>query len=312
MHILIAGGSGLIGRLLINNWSNTHEITILSRSPDKKRAKMPAPHVNIVKWDAKTSQGWGHILEENTIDIILNLTGEPIAGGFRWTKKQKRKILESRVDSGQAITEAIRSATKKPSLLIQASGINYYGFNTPDSSSSTERTKRGNDFLADVCRDWEESTKDVETMGVRRVILRTTLVLSKQATALKLMTLPYKLFVGGRLSLGGNQWFSWIHHTDFVKAINYFIETETATGAYNVTSPTPVRYKELNRTIGQTLRRPWFFHVPGFVIHLLLGEKADILLKSVYASPDRLIQEGFEFNFTTLKPALHDIYRSKS
>ena len=308
MKILIAGGSGLIGRLLIDNWSDKHEITILSRSPDKKRSTLPS-HVNIVQWDAKTPQGWGHIVEK--IDIILNLTGEPIAGGFRWTKKQKRKILESRVHSGQAITEAIRSVAKKPSLLIQASGINYYGFNTTESDMTTEMTKNGNDFLADVCREWEESTKDVEIMGVRRVILRTTLVLDKQATALKLMTLPYKLFVGGRLSLGGKQWFSWIHHTDFVKAINYFIETKTAKGVYNITSPTPVRYKELNRTIGQTLRRPWFFHVPGFMIHLFLGEKADILLKSVYASPDRLLKEGFEFDFANLKSALNNIYRSK-
>ena len=309
MRILIAGGTGLFGRLLVKDWGSKHDITILSRNPTKNSKKFPST-IKIVQWDGQTTKHWGDLV--NNIDVILNLTGEYVAAGLRWTKSRKKKILESRTLSGQALTQAIQSAETKPKLLIQSSASGYYGFGTNNESEAfTETSPPGQDFLARVCKDWETSTETIEAMGVRRVILRTSVVLSKQGGALTLMSLPYKLFIGGRLSLGGNQWFSWIHHTDVIRAINYFIETTTTSGIYNVTSPHPVRNKDLNRILGRTLRRPWFFHVPSFIIRLVFGEKADILLESVNAQPERLLNEKFSFTFDTIEPALLDIYRAK-
>ncbi|MHA2362859.1 MAG: TIGR01777 family oxidoreductase [Candidatus Hodarchaeales archaeon] len=307
MRIIITGGSGFLGRTLIDYWSDDkHEISILSRDPDKVQKKIPS-HVRIIQWDGRTKDGWGNLINET--DVIINLAGSSIAGGFRWTKKRKKLILESRVNAGQAVVDAIQSANNKPKLLLQASGVNYYGFT---DKKTDESASHGNDYLSEVCKEWEASTAKVDNMGVRRIVLRTSVVLSKKGGALKLMTLPYKLFIGGRLTLSGKQWFSWIHYLDFVKMIDFFIENEETIGVFNISSPNPIRQKELNRTMGRVLRRPWFFHAPGFTIRLFFGEKADLLLKDINIEPKRLQQAGFKFNFIEIESAIRNISSSKN
>src|SRR5689334_12122533 len=200
MRVIITGGTGLIGRALAADLAfERYEVIVLTRRPEQV-TRLPQG-VRAVGWDGRTAAGWGGLADG--ADVIVNLAGESIAAGW-WTEARKRRILESRVNAGRAVVEAVNAATRKPGLVIQASAVGYYG--PHGDEEVTETLPAGNDFLADVCREWESSTAEVQALGVRRVILRTGIVLSRAGGPLPLMRLPFQFFVGGPLG-NGKQWF---------------------------------------------------------------------------------------------------------
>jgi len=306
MRILITGGSGLIGRAISAELvSRGHEVIALSRSPERVNG-LPGS-VQVVRWDARTSEGWGHLADG--AGAIVNLAGASIAGESffpsRWTDEQRRIIRESRLDASHAVVEAIEQAGRKPDVLIQASGVGYYGFHGDEIL--TEEDGPGNDWAARfTAEEWEPSTATVEQMGVRRVVVRTGVVLSTEEGALPRLLLPFRLFAGGPMG-SGRQWYSWISLQDEARSLRFLIETEEARGAFNLTAPNPVTNRELARIIGRVMGRPSFIPVPGFALRLAFGEVAEVVLQGQRALPQRLLDLGFEFRHAQAEAALRDL-----
>jgi len=300
MSIIITGGSGLVGRELTATLSYAgREVIVLSRFPDRV-ADLPLK-ARAVAWDGRTPTGWGHLV--NGADAVVNLAGANLAGS-RWAAQRKQVLRDSRVQAGKAVVEAIRAASDKPKVVVQASAVGYYG--PRGSEEVTETTPAGSDFQAELCKEWEASTAPVEEWGVRRVVARTGVVLSPDGGALPRMMAPFRFFVGGPLG-DGKQWFPWIHFTDEVNALKYLIDNDTASGAYNLCSPGPVTNAEFSRTLAKRMRRPCWFAVPGFMLRLLYGQMADVLLKGQKQMPRRLQRSSFRFLYSPADAALKDI-----
>ncbi|MEO8612794.1 MAG: TIGR01777 family oxidoreductase [Chloroflexota bacterium] len=310
MRIIITGGTGLIGKALANSLAKDgHEIIVLSRNKNKTDGLPPGARV--VEWDAHSAAGWGELADG--AGAIVNLAGESIAGeGFPpkpWTAERKKRILESRVNAGQAITEAITAAKTKPGVLIQSSAVGYYG--PRGSEDITESTPPANDFLADVCKQWEATTAPVEAMGVRRCIIRSGVVFSTKGGVLPMLSLPFKMFVGGKIGKGDQQ-MPWIHIDDEVAAIKFLINTPSASGAYNLTAPAPLSNEAMANVLGRVLKRPSGFPTPGFPFKLAFGELGDVLLlKGQRAIPKHLQESGFSFHYPEAEGALKDLFQTK-
>lgn len=306
-RVIITGGSGLIGRALTADLADDgYEIIVLSRTPEDVR-NLPAG-ARAVGWDSETAKGWAELADGAT--AIVNLAGASLAGeGFfptRWTSERRRIILESRLQAGSAVADAVRRAGSKPGVVIQASAIGYYGPRGDEVISEGEEP--GDDFLARVCVDWEDCTAEVEKHGVRRAIIRSGLVLSTQDGSLPRVMLPYKLFVGGPFG-DGKQWWSWIHLHDEVRAIRFLIDTAEAEGAFNLTSPNPLTNDAFGRILAQVMGRPHLIPVPAFAMRALFGEVASVVLEGQRVLPRRLLDLGFEFAYPQLEPALRHLFR---
>lgn len=300
MRVLITGGSGLIGRALATDLARDgNEIIILGRRPERVIG-LPR-NVRAEKWDGRTTEGW-HSLA-NGADAIVNLAGEDISSK-RWSDERKLAIRQSRLNASQAVVQAVKAAVNKPAVVIQASGIGYYG--PCGNEEITEETPPGHDFLAKLATDWEASTASLEALGVRRVVIRTGVVLSIAGGAFPRMLLPFKFFVGGRLG-NGRQWFPWIHIADEVGAIRFLIENKTARGPFNLTAPVPLNNAGFSRLLGKQLHRPSLIPTPAFALQLVFGEMATILLDGQRALPKRLLQLGYTFRFPEADMALRDL-----
>lgn len=299
MRVIITGGSGMIGRALTENLvAAGHEVIILSRDPSRAR-DIPAG-ARAERWDGNTARGWDHLVADAG---IINLAGENISKG-RWTAERKRRIRESRVNAGRAVVEAVRSASAKPQVLIQGSAVGYYG--SRGDEELREDNLPGDDFLSRVCVHWEASSKAVEEMGVRRVIIRTAPVLHAKDGALPRMMLPYRFFVGGPLG-SGRQWFPWIHIDDEVAAIGYLLENQDACGPFNLASPDPITNNEFSEALGRAMGRPSAMPVPALALRLIFGELGDSLLHSERVIPQRLLDIGFKHRFNDPEAALRDL-----
>lgn len=306
MRVIITGGAGLIGQALAHSFvADGHQVIVLGRNPNKTSG-LPSG-VGVTQWDGRTTDGWGHLVEG--VDVIINLAGSSIAGeGLlpdRWTAERRRVIKESRVNAGRAVIDALRAATIKPGVLIQPSGVGYYG--THGDETITEDAPSGNDFLAEVCRAWEDSTREAENLGVRRAVTRMGVVLSREGGALPRMAFPFKLFAGGRLG-SGRQQLPWIHIADVVGAIRFLIDEPNGSGAFNLSAPNPVSNAEFSRALGQAMGRPSWLPVPGFAFKLGFGEVATVVLDGQRAVPKRLLELGYAFKFPTVGAALADLY----
>lgn len=307
MRVLIAGGTGLIGNELTNNLcADGHEVVVLSRS-GRSQVDLPS-RASVVRWDGRTAEGWGHLVNE--IDAIVNLAGESIAGANplagRWTPARKKRILESRLQAGQAIHQALQAATKRPEVLVQASAVGYYG--PRGDEIVTEETAPGNDFLADVCKQWEAGAAGAEALGVRVAIIRTGVVLSMGGGALPFMALPFRFFVGGPLG-SGRQYVPWIHEEDQIAAIRFLIERSGLRGAFNLSAPQPLTGVAFSQAIGRALRRPSYMPAPAFAFRLAFGELATLLVDGQRQIPRRLQQSGFRFQYDDADSALKDLLR---
>ncbi len=286
MKVLIAGGSGFIGSHLSKFLSERgYEVLIVSRD-----ASRGIPYDEVHRY-----------VDGNT--VVVNLAGENIASG-RWTSAKKRTIRESRIWAGRKLVEGIRKSGIKPAAFLQASAIGYYGRSL--DAEFDEDSPPGDDFLARLVVDWENSTREVEDMGIRRVILRIGLVLARDGGAYPRMSLPFRLGLGGRVGTG-KQWMSWIHVGDLVRAIEFLMKNDHS-GPFNLTAPSPVRNSEFARTLCEVLRRPCLFPVPAFLLKMLFGEMADyLLLEGQKVIPRRLLEVGFQFSYPDLRGALESL-----
>jgi len=304
MRVIITGGTGLIGRPLAASLvSDHHQVVVLSRDPARVRGLPGA--VQVVRWDGRSAAGWGQLVEG--AGAIVNLAGENI-GDARWTAARRQSIRESRTNAGQAVVEAVVSAAEKPGVVIQASAVGYYGPHGDEELS--EETPPGHDFLAQVAVEWENSTAAVETgveaAGVRRVIIRTGVVLAREGGAFPRMLLPFRLFAGGPYG-NGRQWFPWIHLADEVSAIRFLIENRAAHGPFNLSAPSPLTNRQFATVLGRMLHRPSLLPVPAIAFRLLFGEMATVILDGQRAVPTRLLALGYMFQYPTAAAALRNV-----
>ena len=296
MRIVIAGGSGFLGRSLVHRWRHDgHQVKILTRRPGT---------ADDVRWDPVSTGGaWTGVLEHT--DAVVNLAGEGIADES-WTAARKAAILASRVTSTRALAEAIRTCAHPPRTFISASGVGFYG--TPGDQPLSEESPPGSDFLATVCQSWERETG--AAVGIARIVLlRTGVVLAREGGALPRMALPFRFFAGGRLG-SGRQYVSWVHLTDWVEMVRWALASSQVSGPLNVTSPQPVTNAEFTRALAAAMRRPAIFAVPEFVLRGMLGrEMANaLLLEGQRALPAKAQTLGFTFRYPTVDAALTAIY----
>lgn len=303
-RIIITGGTGFIGAPLARQLAAAYEVIVLSRNPAAVGSL--GSGVQVAAWDGRTAQGWGRLADGAF--AIINLAGENLSAG-RWTAARKRAIVESRQHAGQAVLAAIEQAAVKPAVLVQSSAVGYYG--PRGDEKITESEKPGSSFDAATCVTWEKITEPVEALGVRRVIIRTGVVIEKHGGALARMALPFQLFIGGPVG-SGRQYFPWIHLADEINAIQFLLENPQARGVFNLSAPNPVTMKEFAAALGKALGRPSFMPVPAFALQLLFGEMASILLNGQRAIPTRLQQAGFTFHYPTVDAALAHIYQSQT
>lgn len=297
MKIVIAGGSGFIGQKLTDLLlAEGHTIVILTRKEKKSSIK-----VKFVKW---LSDGASPENEIKNVDAFINLAGVSINDG-RWNKSHQKQIYESRMTATDELLRIISRLTEKPSVLINASAIGIYPASVRNVYTENS-TEIADDFLGETVRDWEIKAKQLVEHSIRTVFMRFGVVLGKEGGALPLMALPYKLFVGGKVG-SGEQWVSWVHVTDVVRAICFALENNRLSGAVNVTSPSPLQMNDFGKTIGAILHRPHWFPVPSFVMKAVLGQKSALVLEGQRVMPQVLMEEGFEFTFPSLKPALDDL-----
>jgi uncharacterized protein len=299
MNILIAGGTGFIGSALTRSLlADGHRVVILTRSPQRMRLPQGAQAAG---WDGRTTSGWLEVFSE--MDAVINLAGATI-GQWPWSAERKKVLLNSRVDAGVAIAQAFQQAVKKPGLLMQASGVGYYG--SRENTPLNEDAPAGKDFIASLAVEWEASTRMVASLGVRCVTMRTALVLGENGI-LPLMALPVRLFLGGPLG-SGQQGVSWIHIDDQVRAIRFLLENEKARGVYNLSAPNPLSNADFMRFLAQALRRPCWLPVPAFALRIVLGEMSTLLLDGQFVIPQRLVNQGFTFKYEHVLEAFKAIF----
>ncbi len=302
MRLLLAGATGFIGRALAGSLTDRgHEIVILTRRAS--RENWPGIRTRYRYWNPREEGLWEKELED--AEGVINLAGEPIVGK-RWNPQQKQKILESRAGTTQALVKAIQKSTRKPSFLINASAVGFYGPHGDEDLN--ESSPHGSDFLAHVCQAWEAHALRAQDFKVRVALLRIGIVLEKGGGALAKMLFPFQMGLGGPLG-SGKQWMSWVHLKDLIEMVHFLIDHKNITGPVNGTAPNPVRMKEFAKTLGEVLHRPVLFPVPGFALKILLGETADVLLTGQRVLPQKALGAGYEFRFPALKGALQEILK---
>ncbi|MBU1228422.1 MAG: TIGR01777 family oxidoreductase [Proteobacteria bacterium] len=300
MRTIILGGTGFIGRALARLLLHQgHEVVVPSRRPDRVPAVL-GQGILAAPFDGVSGAGWAGLLTPGT--AIVNLAGENIADG-RWTPDKKRRILESRMEAGAAVMDAISRAGVLPAALVQASAVGYYGARGPESVS--EDAPAGGNFLAQVARRWEDSTRAAEDLGVRRVVVRTGMVLGPGGALAKMLPV-FRLGLGGPLG-AGTQMLPWIHLDDEAGAIAFLLRSPGLAGPFNLAAPEAVDSRGFARALGRALGRPALLPAPGLALKLLLGQMAEeVLLSGARAEPDKLLAAGYRFRHPSLAGALAD------
>jgi hypothetical protein len=288
MKILIAGGTGFLGRPLAAALAaEGHAVVVRGRGSAGSPQAVSAADVD----------GAG---------AVVNLAGESIAAK-RWTAAQKQRILDSRVQTTRSLVTAIQGAAAPPPVFVSGSAVGYYG--PLGDAAVTEDAPAGSDFLAGVCVQWEHEALLAASDRTRVVCVRTGIVLEKDGGALPQMLPPFKFGAGGPVG-SGRQYWPWIHRDDWIALVRWAITTPTVNGAINATAPTPVTNREFARALGRAMHRPAFMPAPGFALRLLLGEMADgLLLSGQRAMPAKAMRLGFQFRYSTVDSALEAIFQ---
>ncbi len=308
MRIVLAGGSGFLGRALTRHLvTHGHEVVVLSR---RAAGGPTGRRVNVVTWhpDGSAQPGaWAGAIDG--ADAVVNLAGAGIAEG-RWSRARKAVLRSSRVNSTRSLVAAVRQASMKPAVFVQGSAVGYYG-NSGDGVLD-ETSPPGSDFLAQMAVAWEAEAHPAASLGCRLTTLRTGIVLDRRGGALKKLVPPFLFFVGGPIA-SGRQYWSWIHLADWVALVARALETPSASGVFNATAPAPVTNAEFSRALARALRRPSWLRVPAFALRLLVGELADHgLITGQRVVPTRALAEGFTFAYPRIDEAMRAAVRPTS
>ncbi|MFA7227556.1 MAG: TIGR01777 family oxidoreductase [Melioribacteraceae bacterium] len=299
--IIVTGGTGLIGKKIAGNLIKRGDaITIFSRNPVNAQKIIPGA-AEYIRWDYRLND-WQAAIEGK--DAVIHLAGESVLAG-KWTDLRKKNILESRVDSTRALADAILKAQNKPRVFVSASAVGYYG---NSEVPVDEESPAGKDFLADVVSLWENESKKIDSSNIRRVNIRTGIVLDKNEGAFARMVTPYKFFVGGPIG-SGKQWFPWIHIEDVAAIFIFAVDNEDVCGILNAASPGILRMNEFCGTLGTFMHRPSFFKVPPLILKIMFGEGAEVLLNGACVIPRRTLEAGFTFKYESVKRAIGDLLK---
>ena len=296
MRILITGASGLIGKALQKSFTaKGYELLLAGRGEPRKS--------NEIQWSVEEGFHEDDLDRLEGLDAVVHLAGEGIAG-LRWTDEKKKAIRDSRVEGTRNTINALAKLKQKPRVFIAGSAMGFYGDRGDEIVN--EASQAGDTFLSEVSKEWESESRRAEDLGIRTVLLRTAIVLSKDGGALATMLTPFKMGVGGVIG-SGKQWMSWISLDDVVEIINFALENENLRGAVNLASPNPVTNEEFTKTLGEVLYRPTILPLPEFAVNLVFGEMGDaLLIHSTRVEPKRLNDLGYNFKYTDLKSAIEN------
>ena len=295
-HYLITGGTGLIGSALCQHLiAADHDVTVLSRRPSTVADKCGV--------GIKAVQSLTEITPDTTIDIVINLSGEPIANA-RWTDKRKSLLESSRIDLTRDLVDWISSRKQKPECLISGSAVGWYG--DGGDQTLTEKSDYRDEYTHRLCDAWEKKALQASQMGIRVCIVRTGLVLSSKGGVLQKMLLPFKLGLGGRLGTG-EQYMPWIHISDMTRLLGFLAINKQLKGIFNACSPNPVTNQEFTIELTKQLHRYGLFSAPAWALKIASGEMSRLLLTGQRALPQRAIANGFSFTYPALRPALKSL-----
>nr|GEV33779.1 hypothetical protein [Tanacetum cinerariifolium] len=296
MHILLTGGTGLIGRRLCKHWlAQGHQLTVLSRTPGDVPRLCGAEVRGIAHPDDVGSQH---------VDAVVNLAGAPIADR-PWTRKRKVLLWDSRITLTEQLVTWLERREQKPDVFVSGSAVGWYG-DGGERELDESSPPVSEDFASRLCIAWEETAQRAEALGIRVVLVRTGLVLANEGGMLQRLLPPFKLGMGGPIG-NGRQWMPWIHIEDQIALIDFLMKRDDARGPYNACAPAPARNRDLAKILASVLHRPAFMPMPAVALRLLLGELSILLLGGQRARPDRLQEAGFTFRFTDLRAALENL-----
>lgn len=296
MHILLTGGTGLIGRRLCKHWiAQGHQLTVLSRKPD-----------DVARFCGANVRGIAHFddIGSQHVDAVINLAGAPIADR-PWTRKRKILLWDSRITLTEQLVTWLERREQKPDVLISGSAVGWYG-DGGERELDENAQPVSEDFASRLCIAWEETAQRAETLGIRVVLVRTGLVLADEGGMLQRLLPPFKMGMGGPIG-NGRQWMPWVHIEDQIALIDFLMSRDDARGPYNACAPSPVRNRDFAKTLASVLHRPSFMPMPAVALRVLLGELSILLLGGQRARPDRLQEAGFTFRFTDLRAALENL-----
>lgn len=293
MNILITGGTGFVGKKLTAALhEKDHHVYILTRSPEKYEGSAKS---TFISYDYP-------VKKLPAIHGVINLAGESLFG--YWSERKKESIINSRIDITQKVIGIMKKLDKKPEVFISGSAVGFYG--TSEDVIFTETTiQTGDDFLARVAIEWEKTAKQAEEMGIRTVYSRFGVILGEKG-ALKYMSLPVKMFAGGKIG-NGEQWLTWIHIEDVVNLLQYCLFNKNIEGPVNVTSPNPKRNKDFTKILANVLKRPYWLPTPAPLVRLGIGEMSLLITKGQYVLPKKALDTGFRFSYPYLQEALKEI-----
>lgn len=293
LNILITGGTGFVGKSLTNELIKRNDhVFVMSRTPELHKN---CSHITYIDYEYPVDK-------LPPIYAVINLAGDSLFG--YWTKQKKASILTSRIKSTDKIVQIIKQMKTKPTVFISGSAIGFYGTST-DLVFTEKTVASGNDFLADVVTKWENTAKQIESMGIRTIYARFGLILGQEG-ALPLMTLPVKFGVGGKIG-HGEQWISWIHIDDAVNLLIHCLTNHEITGPLNVTAPHPKRNKDFLKVLTKTYKRPYWLPTPSLILRIFLGEMSDLITKGQFVLPEKALANHFQFSYPNLSEALKQI-----
>jgi uncharacterized protein (TIGR01777 family) len=308
MRIVIAGGSGFLGSPLASAYAEDgDDVRVLTRSlaagESRHESGTGVPGITRVGWNPDGGIGpWTSILDG--ADALINLAGESI-GAKRWNPQRKAELRDSRLLATRSLAAAVAAVAAPPAVFVSASATGYYG--ASGGEPLTEESPAGNDFLADLCEDWEDQAARARRDGVRIAVIRSGTVLERSGGALKEMMTPFRLFAGGRLG-SGRQYMSWIHRLDWIEMVRWIVQTPAAEGPINLTAPHPVTNRHYARALGRAMHRPALVPAPGFALRIVLGEFADFVLSGQRVIPARALALGYPFRYPELEMAFRGIF----
>jgi uncharacterized protein (TIGR01777 family) len=300
--IVIAGGSGFLGKSIIERHKSDSQIIVLTRGKSRN-----FENIQYENWDGKTLENWSKSLEN--ADVLINLNGKSV--DCRYTESNKKLIYSTRLESTEVLGKAIKSCNNPPKLWINSSSATIYRHSL-DKPMDEETGEYGSGFSVDVCQGWENVFNNMNVDSTRKVAIRTAIVLGKKKGALKPLKILTKMGFGGKQGKG-NQYFSWIHESDFVRALDFIIDNESLIGAINVSSPHPITNEQFMRSLRNAIHVSIGIPIPSWLLEIgafFIGTETELILKSRWVLPKKLTKAGFNFNFPDIDKSLIDLCKN--